>query len=386
MSLIYELSKTFINTNSYSFFMNSSYQGRESKAVDAIKKAIPDSLKSDIVKQSKGMFAELFENNEVFPKHYVATAIDGVGTKVIIAEAMHKFDTIGIDCVAMSANDLATLGAINPFLFMDYLACEGKVQEEKIIGDIIKGVVKGLKQCNASAILRNSIRINFGKGETASVNELLSSANGYGFDIAGCMIGFIEKNRLKKQKVLPDDKIIALKSSGAHSNGYTDLRHYLLKGDFETRKEFKKNYKGKFSLDDKFDGLTIGKILLEPTKIYLQTMAKISKNFDVVGINNTGYGLKNLNRRKERVEFRIDKPIKPQPIFELMQKESKFSDEKMYLTFNMGMGFFVVCHSKDADDILDVAKDADVVGEARKSNKTVTVLEKNNKKIVFEGY
>jgi len=366
--------------------MNLNYQGRETKAVDAIKKGIPCSLKKNMVASSKGMFAELYENNEVFPKHYIATAIDGVGTKIIIAQAMKKFDTIGIDCVAMNANDLATLGAVSPFLFMDYLACQSKTQEEKITGEIIKGVVKGLEQCDASNILRNSVRVNFGKGETASVDELIGSPNGYGFDIAGCMIGFIEKNKLKKQKIMPGNKVIALKSSGPHSNGYTDLRLNLLNGDFEARAEFKKRYKGRFSLDDKFDGSTIGKILLEPTKIYTATMAKISKKFDVVGFNNTGYGLKNLNRAKEKVEFRINKPLKPQPIFELMQKESGFSDEQMYKTFNMGMGFFVICGKNDADDILGIAKDADVVGEVKNSSKTIAVLEKNNKKIVFEGY
>lgn len=366
--------------------MNANYQSRESKAVDAIKKAIPPSMKMSMLWQSKGMFAELYENNEVFPKHYVATAIDGVGTKIIIAEAMHKFDTIGIDCVAMNANDLATLGSASPFLFMDYLACQTKIQEEKITGNIIKGIVKGLQQCDASNILRNSIRINFGKGETASVDELISSTNGYGFDIAGCMIGFIEKQKFKRQSIKPGQKIIALRSSGPHSNGYTDLRFNLLKGDFETRAEFKKRYKGRFSLDDKFDGSTIGKKLLEPTKIYIGTMAKISKKFDAVGINNTGYGLKNFNRIKANVEFRINKPLKPQPIFELMQKESKFSDEQMYKTFNMGMGFFVICDKNNADDILDIAKDAAIVGEVRKSSKTITILEKNNRKIVFEGY
>ena len=367
--------------------MNTSYQSRESKAVDAIKKAIPDSLKSDIVEQSKGMFAELFENNEVFPKHFIASTIDGVGTKVIIAELMDKYDTIGIDCVAVNANDLATLGAVNPFLFMDCILCQSQILEKAITGDIVKGMSVGLEKCDASNILKNSIRINFGKGETASVDELLSSPReGHGFEAFGSMVGFIEKQKFQKQKVNPGQKIIALKSSGPHSNGYTDLRLHFLNGDFETRRKFKKNYKGRFSLDHKFDGSTIGKILLEPTKIYLQTMAKISKNFDVVGINNTGYGLKNFNRVKENVEFRINHPLKPQPIFDLMQKESKFSDEQMYKTFNMGMGFFVVCNKENAYDILDIAKEASIVGKVGKSNQTRTVLEKNKKKIVFEGY
>jgi len=367
--------------------MTPSYQDAESKAVAAIKKAIPASLKSNMLPQSKGMFAELYENKEVFPKHYIASAIDSVGTKVIIAEAMEKYDTIGIDCVAMSANDLATLGSVSPFLFMDCISCQSKIQEKQITGDIIKGMSKALEECNASNVLRNSIKVNFGKGETASVDELLSSPKpGYAVELVGAMIGFIEKKKFQKQKIKPGQKIIALRSSGPHSNGYTDLRRHLLRGDFETRPEYKKHYKGRFDIDDKFDGLTIGKILLEPTRIYIQTMARISKNFDIIGFNNTGYGLKNLNRAREKIEFRINKPLKPQPFFELMQKESGFSDEQMYKTFNMGMGFFVVSDKKKVDDILQIAKDADVVGEVMKSNKTVTVLEKDNKKIIFQGY
>ena len=367
--------------------MKPSYQDAESKAVAAIKKAIPSSLKKNMLPQSRGLFAELFENNEVFPKHYIASTIDGVGTKSIIAELMDEYGTIGIDCVAVNANDLATLGAASPFLFMDCILCQSEIREKAITGEIVKGMSKGLEQCNASNILRNSIKINFGKGETASVDELLSSPKrGYAFEAFGSMIGFIQKNKFAKHKIKPGDKIIALKSSGAHSNGYTDLRRHLLNGDFETRHEFKKRYKGKFSLHDKFDGSTIGKILLEPTKIYVQAMAKISKDFDVSGFNNTGYGLKNLNRAKEKVEFRINNPLKPQPIFELMQKESGFTDGQMHSAFNMGMGFFVVCNKEDADDILGIAKEADVVGEVRKSSKTITILEKNNKKIVFWEY
>ncbi len=367
--------------------MAPSYQNTESKAVDAIKKAIPSYLKQDMLKESKGMFAELFENNEVFPKHYIASAIDGVGTKAVVAEVMDKYGTIGIDCVAVCANDLATLGAVNPFLFMDSILCQSQIRENAITGDIVSGMSKGLEQCNASKILRNSIRINFGKGETASVDEILSSPKpGYAIELVGCMIGFIDKKKFNRQKIKSGQKIIALKSSGPHSNGYTDLRLNLLNGDFETREEFKKRYKGKYNLDYKFDGSTLGKILLEPTKIYVETMAKISKNFDVTGFNNTGYGLKNLNRTGEKAEFRINNPIKPQPIFELMQKDSKFSDEEMYRTFNMGMGFFVVCDKENADDILQIAKDGQIVGNVLKSNKTITVLEKNNRKIAFEGY
>ena len=365
--------------------MDKDYQGREKKAVDAIKKAIPLSLKQDMLKISKGLSCELYENKEVFPNHLMGCAIDGVGTKVILAEAMHKYDTIGIDCVAMSANDLATFGKMSPFLFIDCLSVQDSIQEEELTGEIIKGVVKGLEECDASGILRSSIRMNFGKGETASIHEILSGPKeGYSFDLVGGMIGFIPKKGFN-YNLGDSNRIIALPSSGLHSNGYTDARLSLLKGDFEEREKYRKRYKGKYSLDGSFDGSTIGRLLLEPTRLYVKDMAKISKNLDVIGINNTGYGLKNFNRLNG-FEFIIDNPMKSQPIFGLIQKESGFSDEKMYKTFNMGMGFFVLANKENAEDILQISKGAEIVGEAKKSEKTRTVLLKDNKKIVFEGY
>src|SRR3989338_1053788 len=281
------------------------YGAREEKAVAAIKKAIPSTLKRDMHPLSKGMFCEIYENKEVFPDHFLATAIDGVGTKVILAEAMRKYDTIGIDLVAMSANDLATFGKMSPFMFIDYLAVEHKIEEEALTGDIIKGMVKGLEQCDASSIFRNSIRVHFGKGETASVDELMSGINeGYGFYLAGGMIGFVPKKGFHFG-VRPGQKIIALPSSGLHSNGYTDARLTLLNGDFEERALYRKKYKGTFKLDDDFNGSTIGKTLLEPTRLYVRQMAAASKNFGVMGINNTGYGLKNLNRITGNFEYVI---------------------------------------------------------------------------------
>ncbi len=366
--------------------MDADYQKREAKAVDAIKKAIPSSLKQDMLPISKGMFAELY-SSEVFPKHYMACAIDGVGTKLVLAEAMHKFDTVGIDLVAMSANDLATLGKVSPFLFIDYFAVQEKIEQEGITGEIMEGIVKGLEQCESSGILRNSIKMNIGKGETASVDELISAIKpGYGFDIAGAMIGFIEKDDINA-KISVGDKIIALKSSGPHSNGYTDLRLNLLNGDFETRPEFKKRYKGKFSLNDDFNGSTIGEALLEPTKIYVRLVNKIASKYSILGVNNTGYGLKNFNRYKGKFEFFIDNPIKPQPIFDLMQQESRLNDKEMYQRFNMGMGFFIICKKEDADSILKIiGKEGQLVGEVRKAANTNTILLKGNKEIVFEGY
>jgi len=365
--------------------MDADYQKREAKAVSAIKKAIPSKLKQNMNPMSDGMFAELYENDNVFPDHLMACAIDGVGTKLILAEAMNKFDTVGIDLVAMSSNDLATLGKVSPFLFIDYFAVQSKFQELGLTGDLMKGIVKGLEMSECGDILKSSIHINIGKGETASVDELISGLKpGMGFDIAGGLIGFIKKQDINTN-VKVGDKIIALKSSGPHSNGYTDLRLKLLNGDFETRPEFKKLYQGKHKLDDKFDNSTIGRLLLEPTRIYCKSVAAIASEVKVVGINNTGYGLKNLNRIKG-FQFLIDNPIKPQPIFDLVQKDSKFTDEQMYKKFNMSQGFFLIVD--DADKALSIAEkykeEAKVVGEVKKGSGTVLI--KDNKKIIFEGY
>lgn len=363
------------------------YQKREAKAVSAIKKAIPAKLKQNMNSISEGMFAELYENKEVFPNHLMACAIDGVGTKLILAEAMQKYNTVGIDLVAMSSNDLATLGKVSPFLFIDYFAVQSEFQEKGLTGELMKGIVKGLEMSEVGDILRSSIHINIGKGETASVDELVTGLKPrMGFDIAGGLIGFIKKEDIPTS-IKAGDKIIALKSSGPHSNGYTDLRLKLLKGDFETRQEFKKNYKGRFKLDDKFDNSTIGEILLEPTKIYSKTVAAIANEIKLTGINNTGYGLKNLNRIKG-FQFLINNPITPQPIFELTQKESGFTDEQMYRKFNMGMGFFLIVDKNNTDRALSIAEKfkekAKIVGEVKKG--TGTILIKDNKKILFEGY
>ncbi len=363
------------------------YQKREAKAVSAIKKAIPIGLKKNMSSISEGMFAELYENKEVFPNHLMACTIDGVGTKLILAEAMNKYDTVGIDLVAMSSNDLATLGKVSPFLFIDYFAVQDRFQEKGLTGELMKGIVKGLEASEVGDILRNDIHVNIGKGETASVDELITGLRpGMGFDIAGGMIGFIKKQDIHNE-VKVGDKIIALKSSGPHSNGYTDLRLRLLKGDFETRENFKRNYKGRFKLDDRFENSTIGETLLEPTKIYSKTVAAIAKEIGAFGINNTGYGLKNLNRIKG-FNFEVNNPITPQPIFGLTKKESNFTDEQMYRKFNMGMGFFLIVDKKEADRAISIAekyKDkAQIIGEVKKGKDTVLI--KEGKKIVFEGY
>ncbi|MBI2549453.1 hypothetical protein HYW21_08980 [Candidatus Woesearchaeota archaeon] len=370
--------------------MNADYQERERHAVDALKKQIPRSLKKNKVKGTEGLFAEIFES-DLFPEHYCVCAADTAGTKVLIAQAMEKYDTIGIDVVAMNANDLATLGRISPFLFLNCMSVQSVIQEKGITAELMKGIVKGLEQSNASDVLHNTVYCNLGKGETASVHELLGGIKpGHGFDIAGTMIGFIEKKSLV---LTPHDGdvIIALASSGVHSNGFTDLRLKLLQGDFETRAEYRKGYQGKYRLHDLVPGtsITVGDALLEPTMIYVRIMATLGSRYRIVGVNNTGYGLRNFNRITG-FDYLITEPLEPQPIFSLMQHASGFSDYEMYQRFNMGMGFFVIANPHDVEGILSLCTSqqcpAKLVGKVRKSNHPQTVLRSHGKELVYEGY
>ena len=360
------------------------YHKREAEAVNALKNIIPDKLKAEIP-ISKGMFASLIECPE--KNHYLVTANDGAGTKPILAIAMNKFDTIGIDMVAMVANDIATLGNVIDLTLMNYLPCQAKIQKEKITAEIMKGVVAGCELAGAK----------IGKGETASVDEILGSPkSGYGFDIAGVMTGFIEKNNILQKKVKPGYKIIGFQSSGGHCNGYTGFRLNLLNGDFEERPEIKKLYKGKYSLNDKVPGTnqTIGEALLFPTRIYSKMMRAIGEKFPYIqGVNITGYGLKNFNRVGENLVFHLydNWLFEPQPIFQLYASETGIPDEKLYESCNMGLGFAIMVAHEDLDKVFEIAKRngeiARIIGEVESSRfGNSTILHKNQKEIYFYGY
>ncbi|MFH1409572.1 MAG: AIR synthase-related protein [Nanoarchaeota archaeon] len=360
------------------------YHERESHAVAKIKEAIPSWLLKDKVGLS-GMFADLHQNDSVFPKHYLASTTDSVGTKLIIAQALEKYDTVGIDLVALNVNDMATLGKVSPFLFINTMSCQEQIESKGITGELMKGIVKGLEQSDCTDILKQDIRLNMGKGETASVDELLGGIkSGHGFDLAASMVGFIRKEDMPRTE---GDTLIALSSPGMQSNAFTELRHRLLKGDFESRDEFKKHYHGRFSLDDDHEGSTIGESLLIPSKIYMKSMAAIAKEFPVYGFNNTGYGLKNLNRLKKR--FTITNFLKPHPLYDLVQKEAGFSDEVMYMKFNMGQGFFLMCNKADADPILSIAEkhgDSGAVIGTVEDGEGEVFVDAKGKKFVLRGY
>jgi len=265
-----------------------------------------------------GHYAGMIE----FGEYALVLCTDGVGSKVEIANEIKKWDTIGIDCIAMNVNDAICVGA-EPLAFVDYLAIEDpKPDKTKEIG---KGLAKGAEQSNISII----------GGETASLPDIIN-----GFDLAGTCLAYVKKKDIiTGEKIKPGDVIIGLSSNGIHSNGYTLVRKVI--------KKAKLSYKNKFP-DNFYKGKTIGEILLTPTQIYVKEIVELLKNVNVHGLAHiTGGGLRNLSRLNKNVKYFIDNPLKPQPVFKFIQKYGNIDDKEMYQTFNMGMGFAIIIDKKD---------------------------------------
>lgn len=274
------------------------------------------------------------EKVEVEGKKFVLCT-DGVGSKVIVANEMKKWDTIGIDCIAMNANDCLVLGA-KPLAFVDYLAME-KMDVEKA-KEIAKGLKKGADEAGIKII----------GGETATLPEIIK-----GFDLAGTCLGIVEK---EFKEMREGDVIIGLRSSGLHSNGYT-----------LARKVFKNHG---YSFHDEIEEIgVIGYELLKPTKIYVKEILELWKNVEVKGIAHiTGGGLKKLYRIRKNVCFYLDDIFEPQPIFKIIQKLGNVSNEEMYRTFNMGMGMAVIVEKREADEALQILNkytEAKIVGKIK---------------------
>jgi len=373
------------------------YAASEAHSVDALKKVISAKYKQGIVPESMGMFVELFEDNYV-PDHYVATATDTGGTKTILAQAMGKYDTVGVGYISVLVNDFAAHpgnGWAFPRYFLNTMLTQAAFREEGIAGDVMRGIVRGLEKADVSDILGVD-PVSIGKGETASVDEMIAGPRfGYGYDVIGAMVGYMEKDKLGLHFPQPGDVIIAFPAYGCGNNGYVELRTKLLNGEFEERSEFRSRYRGRFSLTDKIPGtdIVIGEELLKESDIYLREMASIAKELynsertGVVGINNTGYGLMNLNRVSRYVENHITDPLPMSPIFELFRDETGYDDFTMYRLVNNGMSFFVQCNPKYADVVLRHVPGSKVVGEVRQGKGSpVTYLHRNGKQIEFAGY
>jgi phosphoribosylformylglycinamidine cyclo-ligase len=257
----------------------------------------------------------------------LATHTDGVGTKVIIANMMKKFDTIGIDCVAMNVNDIICIGA-TPISFVDYIAANKN--DQRIFKQIVSGLVRGAKKSSMPIV----------GGETAIMPDLISG-KGFGFDLAGMVVGMLSKKQMiLGDKIKPNDVIIGVKSSGLHSNGYSLARKVL----------------SKYSLKQKFKGVgVLGDALLKPTEIYVKPVLEAIEKCSIHGLAHiTGGSFTKLLRLKQ-IGFELDNLPKTPPLMQLIQDCGVKSDE-MYKTFNMGVGFCVISPENQVKKIRSIFK------------------------------
>jgi len=253
---------------------------------------------------------------------HLVLCTDGVGSKVMVANEMKRWNTVGIDCIAMNVNDALVMGA-RPLAFVDYLAMER--MDERMAEEIAAGLRRGAEQAGVEII----------GGETATLPEIIK-----GFDLAGTCVGVVERDI--PHGIEPGDVIIGIRSSGIHSNGYTLARKVFKERGYTFHDEIKEIG-------------VIGDALLEPTRIYVKEILKLWQHVDVKGIAHiTGGGLRKLKRMAPDAHLVINAPFDPQPIFRIIQKLGNVSNAEMYQTFNMGMGMAVVVDKKDADQTLDI--------------------------------
>ncbi|MDU5491361.1 MAG: phosphoribosylformylglycinamidine cyclo-ligase [Clostridium perfringens] len=286
---------------------------------------------SEYVLNGLGSFAGMVELPDGYKKPVLVSGTDGVGTKLDIACKKRKFDTVGIDCVAMCVNDILCHGA-KPLFFLDYIAC-GKLEAE-VSSDLVKGVAEGCIKSQCSLI----------GGETAEMPGMYKEGD---YDIAGFSVGIVDKDKIINGKdIKSGDKLIGIASSGVHSNGYSLIR-----------KVFK-------NLDEDFNGKAIWEELLTPTKIYVKPVLSLLEKFNIKGMAHvTGGGFyENLPRMlsEEGLSIVINKNSYEIPEIFKKLMELGVKEEEMYNTFNMGIGF-VLC--VEEDEVEEVLKELSKQGE-----------------------
>jgi len=277
-----------------------------------------------------GHFAGLIE----FGDHVLALTTDGVGTKMLVADWMRDWTTVGIDCIAMNVNDLYVMN-LEPVAFVDYIATD-HLSVEKMV-QVGVGLNEGARQANIDIV----------GGETATLKGLVN-----GLDLAGTCLGMQKRGRvITGEKILPGDVIIGVPSTGIHSNGLTLARCVV---------EEHADYGQRLS-----NGKTLGEELLTPTRIYHESL-RVAQRCTVHGMCHvTGGGLLNF-KRLSRFGFHFTDPIKPPEIFTWIQKVGGIGNVEMYRTFNMGMGYAYIIPKSSVKCVLQEVKDAKVVGEIRR--------------------
>ena len=304
-----------------------------------------------------GGFGGLFEPDLGGMQNPVlVSGTDGVGTKLKIAFLMDKHDTVGIDCVAMCVNDIICCGA-KPLFFLDYIACGKNVPER--IEQIVKGVCEGCVQAGAALI----------GGETAEHPGLMPEDE---YDLAGYTTGIVDRQKIIDNTAMqPGDVIIALPSSGVHSNGFS-----LIRKVFDVENADLK------SPVESLGGKSLGEALLEPTKIYVKPVLALLEQVAVRGISHiTGGGFyENIPRSiPDGLGAEIDKSlIRIPPIFRLIAEKGGISERDMFNTYNMGVGMSVIVPAAEADKALEILKaegeGAYVIGQIVKSGEKIVIL------------
>ncbi len=326
------------------------------RAVELMKKHIARTI-VDAGSEDIGGFGGLFTLDlEGYENPVLVSGTDGVGTKLKLAFLMDKHDTVGIDCVAMSVNDVICCGA-KPLFFLDYIAC-GKNYPEKI-ADIVGGICEGCVQSGCQLI----------GGETAEMPGFYPIDE---YDLAGFAVGIVDRKKvIDKKSMKAGDVMIALPSTGVHSNGFSlvrkvfDVEHCDLKAPLE-----------------ELGGRSLGEALLTPTRIYVKAMVALFEEITVKGVSHiTGGGFyENMPRSiPDGLGVRIEKKdVRTLPIFDLIQKRGNIDERDMYNTFNMGVGMSVVVSREDAERALEILRahgeDAYIIGEIIKSEDKVTLL------------
>ncbi|CDC68286.1 MULTISPECIES: phosphoribosylformylglycinamidine cyclo-ligase [environmental samples] len=278
----------------------------------------------------------------------LVSGTDGVGTKLRIAQLLDKHDTVGIDCVAMCVNDIICCGA-KPLFFLDYIAIGKNVPEK--VADIVAGVAEGCVQAGCALI----------GGETAEHPGMMGAED---YDLAGFSVGIVDKPKIIDQNTMrPGDVVLALPSSGIHSNGYSLVRQV-----------FNVEH-ANLNLHCEDLGQTLGEALLTPTRIYVKPVLRCMEEATVKGVSHiTGGGFfENIPRcLPEGLAAKIDKAaIKTPPIFAMLQSMGSIPERDMFNTFNMGVGMTVIVSPDDADKAMAALGDAYVIGEIVESDERV---------------
>ena len=320
------------------------------KAVELMKAHIARTMTSGVCSDVGG-FGGLFELDvKGMENPVLVSGTDGVGTKLKLAFVQDKHDTVGIDCVAMCVNDVICCGA-KPLFFLDYIACGKNVPEK--IASIVSGVCEGCVQSGAALI----------GGETAEMPGFYPIDE---YDLAGFAVGVVDKKKILNPKSMQEgDVIIALPSSGVHSNGFSLVRKVFKVGEADISKPL-----------DELNGKSIGETLLTPTKIYVKPVLALLEEVTVRAISHiTGGGFyENIPRSlPEGMAAKIDrKSLKILPIFDLIQKVGNIPERDMFNTFNMGVGMSVIVKKEDAEKAVEILKangeNAYIMGEIVKGD------------------